>query len=131
VPIHFPVSAIKPFLRESLGCGCPDEVFQKVASEWIQADGIGYRRLSAGGRLLVYLVSAKPAGDLKARVLALLRQGRRERDGEGFNRLRLVVVGELSEQDAQSLRKRFADEAGGDERLHLHILSQAEVTRYQ
>lgn len=127
----FPVSAIKPFVRESLGCGCPDEVFQKVDSEWAEVDGVGYRRLSAGGRLLVYLVSAKPTGDLHTRVLALLRQGVRERDGKGFNRLRLVVVGELSEQAARSLQKHFADEVGGDERLHLHILSQAEVTRYQ
>lgn len=129
--IRFPISAIKPFVRQGLGCSCPDPVFEQVASEWIEVDGVGYCRLSAGGRLLVYLISAEAPGDLEARVMTLLRQGVRERDGEGFNRLRLVVVGELSGQDGDSLRKRFAEEAGSDERLHLHTLSQAEVRHYQ
>lgn len=129
--IRFPVSAIKPFVRQGLGCSCPDPVFEQVTSEWREADGIGFRRLSAGGRLLVYLVATEPPGDLEARVMALLRQGVRERNGEGFNRLRLVVVGELSGQDADSLRERFAEEAGSDERLHLHTLSKAQVEHYQ
>ena len=127
---HFPVSAIKPFVRQGLGCSCPDTVFEKVTSEWREADG-GYRRLSAGGRLLVYLVPVGPADGLEERVIGLLRQGVRERDAAGYNRLRLVVVGPLSVPRNDALFKRFKAIAGEDQWLHLHLLAEDEVRRYQ
>ncbi len=125
-----PIELIEPFVRESLGCGCPDSVFETLESGVCLNGGIRYQRLLAGDRLLVYLLQAEPDEELVDRVLQLLGRGREERDRSGYNRFRLVLLGSLPEQQALAIRRAFERCVGEDDRLHLHHLPQDELQNY-
>ena len=116
------------FIRDTLGCQCPVELFQELTDEveltagplfsaFSQADSslIPFldRVLSVGGRLLVVVTRSRE----KTPLLRLLAAGKAVRDSWGFNRLRVVVI--------------FPDEQPGsvniapyglDDRTHLHFL---------
>ena len=48
--------AVETFVRGTLGCGCPDEVFQQVEESALAApEAPAAWRIAIGGRLLVYL----------------------------------------------------------------------------
>lgn len=111
-------SDLERFVRETLGCGCPEEVFAEI-----EDSGAGDpRRIAVGGRLLVYLVSP-PHGALTPEQLeGYLVRGRQERDALGFNRFRLVIaVGERT-GDPAGLGRAFEHLRAGDDRLHLHLV---------
>jgi hypothetical protein len=99
---------IERFIRNVLGCQCPDAVF---------------RRISAGDRLLI-LVLHSDDSDLMHRMLGgLLREGRRLRESRGFNRFRLVIATTCAGFMEPSLMKDFERLEGMDERLHLHVIA--------
>lgn len=50
------------------------------------------------------------------------------RDGEGFNRYRLVLVGVTDEMERRRLESLSATL---DERLHLHLLNEDQLRNYQ
>ena len=54
------MNPIEHFVRATLGCQCPDEVFRSIAIDQLRtADGaIGYTRLLVGNRLLIYVLDA-------------------------------------------------------------------------
>ena len=51
--------AIAAFARDTLGCGCPAEVFAQIQESRLDLPGLPDpgRRFAIGGRLLVYLVA--------------------------------------------------------------------------
>lgn len=118
--------AIVRFVRESLGCGCPDEVFESL--RWgIVDDGSDHPRrfrVDVGGRLLVEVIRGEKLKPEK--VMALSDEGRMLRDEGGYNRFRLVIVGE---EDA-ALRTAFEQAAAGDEKLHLHQGNGEDFSRF-
>jgi hypothetical protein len=116
------------FVRDTLGCGCPDEVLSKIEHQpGLDGPTCSYDRLDVGGRLLVLIVEDPLAGTVRESVLALFKLGLEERDRLGFNRLRLVLAGtELgaikSEADAA-----FTTCDLPDDRVHLHIVSRSHL----
>jgi len=115
-------AAIVRFVRETLGCGCPDEVFEQTSDS-----GPGeLRRIALGGRLLVYLIRPTEAGLTADRLGDYLSRGRGERDALGFNRVRLVIADEAA-TEREDLQAAFEDLRAGDERLHLHIVPAAAL----
>jgi hypothetical protein len=109
------------FVRDTLGCGCPDEVLAAIRCEVIPGSPVKRRRLDVGGRLLVWVVdeARSPIGEM---VAACLRAGVEERDRLGFNRFRLVVAG--SDPQLEELaRAAFDARRPVDDRVHLHLLS--------
>jgi hypothetical protein len=110
-------------VRDTFGCRCPPEVFQEVDTRpGADLGGIPARwRIAVGGRLLVYVVDADGALDLTERLIEALRQGRAERDHSGFNRLRVVVVGDATAALEDSLERARATVPEDDDRMHLHL----------
>ncbi|WP_428635103.1 hypothetical protein [Sedimenticola sp.] len=124
--IDLPFSAVEPFVRECLGCGCPASVFDDIESDIKVLSGIRYQRLLAGQRLLVYLLR-----DVTPEQLICLQQaGLAERDTAGYNRLRIVLVGEPDGALYRQLREQFEQNASGDEKVHLHFVSSKTLAGY-
>jgi hypothetical protein len=122
--------AIEEFVREALGCTCPDEVFRSVR---ICHPGAAFAGLSPGylveigGRLLVLVIETDHWEALSPPLEILVAQGRRLRDAGGFNRFRLVIATPEVTTARAVLARRFTALPDRDERLHLHVLSPADL----
>ncbi len=115
------------FIRDTLGCKCPPELFQDLADEVELSDGPIYgafsltdksllplmdRAFSVGGRLLVVMTRSFE----RETILRFLEAGRDVRDDMGFNRFRLVVMTPTNVQIAgDAILAHF------DDRVHLHF----------
>ena len=122
---------LERFVRQTLGCGCPAEVFAQVdeaPSEHSLAAG-AERRLAIGGRLLVYLLEAEDEAAAAAKLRLWVAAGLAERDAAGMNRLRLaLVLRNPTPEAAETLERSFqAIAAEADDRLHLHVLDTASA----
>lgn len=110
------------FARGTLGCACPDAVFQDVRREpgGVLA-GLPLRcRIGIGGRLLLVVVDAAQPG-LAAAMGDLYRAAREARDEGGFRRVRVVLLmGEGEPMAGGDLEQAFAAAAAGDPAAHLH-----------
>jgi hypothetical protein len=118
-------TAIERFVRDTLGCQCPDEVFRRVevAPLPVPAGGATGRRLVVGDRLLIHIVVAPDRADEPGWIERAALAGRDERDRLAYNRYRLVVASTAETADRTSLEQRFAGALAGDERAHLHVLA--------
>jgi hypothetical protein len=122
-----PSTAIARFVRDTLGCRCPDEVLRSISVAIDQNDGhCRFVRLVVGSRLLVYIcrTAENCAPATAARVLA--HRGRTDRDAHGYNRFRLV----LAPDDRSMFRAAedaFAGAMEGDDRMFLHALSPHDL----
>jgi len=47
---------IKRFVQETLGCSCPEEVFNKIDYQK-ESDDISGRRINVGDRLFIYIIT--------------------------------------------------------------------------
>jgi hypothetical protein len=122
---------LERFVRETLGCTCPDEVFEQVeiGEGSPLPDGGRVRRIAIGGRLLIYLVDGVPVDAVDRDIRGWTLSGRIDRDGAGMNRFRLVIgLDGLSGSDADRIKGAFAaacDE--GDDRMHLHLVEPDSI----
>ncbi len=112
------------FVRDTLGCSCPEAVFEHVTRrgpETLEGGGT-LDVLTVGERLLIYLWSGAGSAAMSGQVPALVRTGRAERDRRGLNRLRVV----LAVADPQCVRALAEAVWQGclerDERTHLHVV---------
>jgi len=119
------------FVRETLGCGCGEEVFRQLETsrDLRVADVPVAWRIDVGQRLLVYVLEVSDASDLEPRLGTLVRVGRAERDAGGFNRLRLVVSTEDPAGISDQAQRIVERSGAADERVHLHVLPRAAVPR--
>ena len=117
------------FVRETLGCGCGEEVFRQLeTSRDLRVAGVPVAwRIDVGHRLLVYVLEVSDVSDLEPRLGTLVRFGRAERDARGFNRLRLVVSTENPAGLSDQARRIVERSGAADERVHLHVLPRAAV----
>ncbi len=113
------------FIRKTLGCQCPHEVFKHIDIARTPERDIKLR-INVGGRLLIYVAEIEAPGSLDAILEKLVRAGREERDSSGLNRFRLVVAAEDSESIKGSLLEKFDALRQGDEKAHLHLLEKTD-----
>ena len=116
-------SDLQRFVRGTLGCKCPDDVFQSVAIECRE----DHTRLMIGNRLLIYVMETTaepPAGNTVSR---LVEQGLADRNSQRLNRFRLVVACPQPSADFASATAAFAAVAGDDDRAHLHVISADQL----
>ena len=121
-----PDPALIRFVRDVLGCGCPDEVLQSITvgrGRWVPAIEAEITRLDVGGRLLVYVVEPAGAEPLTTVVSGAVAAGLADRERHGFNRFRLVLA--TGDPAAIKAAAREAFEACNlpDERVHLHVVA--------
>jgi len=123
-------SALAGFVRDVLGCGCPEEVLRSITvdrSRLILGLDAEVARLDVGGRLLVYVVPAPASRKLRSVVAAAVEAGIAERDRRSFNRFRLVLACADPSAIEQPARDAFEACRRPDDRVHLHVVSSAEL----
>jgi hypothetical protein len=115
---------IERFVRETLGCGCPDEVFQSIElMDSSMANGtVSFTRLVIGQRLLIDVFRPASATAMESAVQALAAQGCAERNARGYNRYRLVIVVTEPSCPMDAAIAAFSLAVGADDRAHLHLL---------
>lgn len=122
---------IKSFVQQTLGCRCPDSVFEHVEIERnIQTDnGIFlHSRVNIGNRLLIYVVEQK-GSSLKLEELSnIIHEGTHERYKYDFNRFRLVLVFKGSEELRQTVKNMFDSLPDKDDKTHLNIIDKKDLT---
>lgn len=120
---------IERFVRGTLGCGCPDEVFRTVSLSRLPAvpGRPAVLQLLIGSRLLIHVAAAPAEPSAAGWLEQLAANGRAARDRHGYNRFRLVVVGVVTTAPAAELEARFARALARDERAHLHLLDAAQL----
>jgi hypothetical protein len=127
--LKYPVTR---FVREVIGCNCPDEVFRHIE---IQCGSSAIRACSADselrveGRLLI-VVTSEPIAKLSTCLAQVFADGIRPRDERKLNHFRLVVQAENPAQEREKILRGFEALAEKDERTHLHVLGRAEVPNF-
>lgn len=118
-------AAFERFARETLGCRCEPEVFSRVEDCPAPVPDLPEirRRIAVGGRLLIYVAEVQDGTLAAARMHDWVGAGIAERDGRGFNRLRLVVtLNEPTPDSVAAMEDAFARLPGLDDRVHLHVV---------
>ncbi|HPJ35817.1 MAG TPA: hypothetical protein PK358_13350 [Spirochaetota bacterium] len=118
---------VKRFAVDVLGCGCEDSVFKSIEKNrsFRLPSGITLPlRILIGNRLLIYIADSETVSpaDLKS----VVRDGLRERDSSGYNRLRVVIRSEEPDTVSDKYIKTFNEIAERDEKTHVHVLSRSE-----
>jgi len=123
---------VKAFVRQTLGCMCPDEVFEYIDCQHnVKLDGdlLLNSKINVGNRLLIYVIEANDPDFIKNSLSALILLGKNERDNKGFNRFRLVIVTDKMGEIKQIAHRIFESSEHKDERVHLHVVSRDEIPR--
>jgi hypothetical protein len=123
-------SALAGFVRDVLGCGCPEEVLRSITVDrgrFVPGLDLEVARLDVGGRLLVYVLPASPSPPLGELVAVAVAAGTSERDQRHFNRFRLVIAIDDPADLEETARSAFAGCHRPDDRVHLHVVSSAEL----
>jgi hypothetical protein len=114
---------IKHLVQEVLGCSCPEEVFNKIDYQRKRAP-FPERKVTVGGRLLIYFIDMDRESNIQEDVESALWRGVEERDKEGLNRFRLVLVASRPEKIYSQAEHVFNDAEYTDEKTHLHVVSK-------
>ena len=116
------------FVRHTLGCKCPDEVFEQI--EYQDGETLGNtsgRRITMGGRLLVYVWETNDPSLMRSHLPAVLSRGRRERDRRGLNRFRAVIATDDVDSIEPVAQQLFHDLMDKDDRVYLHVIHADDV----
>lgn len=119
-------SRVKFFVRHTLGCSCPDCVFETIDCV-SDGDGLWNTKITVGNRLLVYLVRIGANSSINLIINAALEHGVRERDRNGLNRFRLVLVTLHRDEMSGHAEDAFDGSRYADERTHLHVVHPDDV----
>jgi hypothetical protein len=120
---------IKRFVQETLGCSCPEEVFNKIDYQK-ESNGVSGSQINVGDRLLIYIITAGRESNIQGVINSALERGIVERDKKGFNRFRLVLVASSPDDVRSSAERAFDSSAYTDEKTHLHIVNESDVESF-
>ena len=119
-------AAVKEFVVNVLGCGCPEEVFLDIELNKTP-DPVGaiplVFEIRVGGRLFILGVTDRNILSSDDALAALVAVATKIRDNMKFNRFRLVVISDDTDCEA-ILLPRFAQLPGLDDRIHLHVVKK-------
>ena len=120
---------IKVFVRQTLGCDCPEKVFEHIDCQHdikLNNDISLSYKINIGNRLLIYIIEANDSNFVKSNLSTLVYVGKNERDKKGFNRFRLVIVSDKTNEIKQVAHNMFEVLEDKDEKVHLHIFNKNE-----
>lgn len=122
-------SALEHFVRGTLGCKCPDEVFESIAVDRAPASAgaLAHARLVVGNRLLIYVLAVEPGRRTTSVVSNLTRAGVAERKARGLNRFRIVVASTRPTQLLEDAKTGFDNAGGRDDHTYLHVIAIDQV----
>jgi hypothetical protein len=108
------------FVRETLGCACPSEVFDHYQVQLLESGHKPFVQMIMGDRLLVRIANVSSLHSLEEEIWDMLSEGLEERERRGLNRFRLVMV-ETPQSRVKGNFTELAEKAGP--RVHLHVIS--------
>ena len=119
---------IKKFVKETLGCGCPEEVFQHIDCQYdLQVEDVPLKaRINVGNRLLIYVTEVSNTETIAGLLAQIIDTGKKERDQRGFNRFRLVLAAEKIDEIKPAAERLFND-IENDDKVHLHVIPKADI----
>lgn len=122
---------IKVFVKETLGCECPENVFEYIDSQLnvaLNNDILLNSKINVGNRLLIYVIEINDTNSIKGNLSTLISIGKRERDRGGFNRFRLAVITDKTNEIQQIAHMIFKNLEDKDEKVHLHIIDRNQLS---
>lgn len=125
--------AIKYFVKHSLGCTCPDTVFDEVDVEeknQLAGKRINYVRILVGSRLLIYVLKDIRVSTLQSVIPLAIHAGKEERDAMKYNRFRLVLDQEHDVDLVKTAHSVFENIPEKDERIHIHIITGYNTDKF-
>jgi hypothetical protein len=125
--------AIKIFARDTLGCGCPDEVFDVIECRsgfMLKGNILLRNRLNIGNRLLIYIIDKAAPDFLENNMVTILHNGVNERDRMRFNRFRLVIAADNPHQ-IQEMADDLFNTVAHDEKTHVHYISMKDIPDFE
>lgn len=123
-------AALRRFVRDTLGCRCPDAVLREIdyrRGAVLASGRILTGRVAVGGRLLIYISEVGDPLGAEPVVEDLLANGRAERERGGYQRFRLVLAANDRVATRALAEPLFARCAAGDDRLHLHVVLPVDL----
>ena len=123
---------IKQFARQSLGCECPDEVFDNIEVRPGDAEALlpHARSITIGGRLLIHIYGTSDPALVEAHLPEIIAAGADERDRRGLNRFRAVIASDDIEAVDSAARRVFGQLRGLDDNIHLHVVRREDVADF-
>jgi hypothetical protein len=120
---------LKVFVKNTLGCGCPEKVFEKidVSKRPMVADEKGITRIVVGDTLLIYIIRPESPGDFVDSVESIGLAGKTDRDTSNYNRFRLVLSSFDDNAQQEKVAGRFSKLFNADEKMHIHFVNQELV----
>jgi len=117
---------LKVFVKNTLGCGCPEEVFEKIdVSELLTEEyDKEITRIVVGDTLLIYIIGSELSENYVGSVESIALAGKNDRDANNYNRFRLVVSGFEDEVQQEKLSDSFLKSFDVDEKMHIHFVKQ-------
>jgi hypothetical protein len=118
---------IKSFVKDDLGCKCPDEVFNQIKFQKnvkISIDLEVDRIINIGDKLLIFLFYNKDMEYAKKNLETIIDCGKSWRDDEELNRFRLVFISNTPKKLKQKISSKFEKFIGKDKKIHLHIINK-------
>lgn len=122
---------IKTFVRETLGCECPENVFDYIDSQHsieLNSEILLSDKINIGNRLLIYTVDVNDVKFIENNLIELISIGRKERDMKGFNRFRLAIITDKMDEIRQIAHMTFKKSKDKDKKIHLHLINRNEMT---
>jgi hypothetical protein len=116
-------SDLQRFVRGTLGCKCPDDVFQSVAIDYHE----DHTRLVIGNRLLIYVTQVETEPLPGKAVSRLVERGLADRNSQRLNRLRLVIAHTQPPLDHADAKAAFNEVVGDDDRAYLHFIATEQL----
>ena len=122
-------ASVEHFVRGTLGCGCPDEVFQHLVVSRLPpiAGRPPIVQLQVGSRLLIHVAAPPDGATASDWIEQLAANGRAARVRHGYNRFRLVIASPAPLASVREIEERFARVIVGDEKAHLHFVSRDQL----
>jgi hypothetical protein len=117
---------ISEFARKVLGCNCPEDVFKYIDCRTdvnIHNDLLLDYEINIGNRLLIFAAEIHKADSLKYILTKLVKAGINKRDKMKFNRFRLVLLTDTTNDIAGQASGIF-DSLGTDDKVHLHVINK-------
>ena len=118
--------AIKEFVRKTLGCDCPEEVFKYIdyrTAVDIDENILLDYEINIGNRLLIFVAGIDEVDSLRPVLSKLVQAGATKRDQKKFNRFRLVLLTARANdvvEEALGIFNSFVI----DEKVHLHVIDK-------
>jgi hypothetical protein len=109
---------VRDFAQNDLGCGCPEHVFEQVRILRGEASpGKTDLSIVIGERLLIMVVDLKEIAPFEYEMPRIVLSGVTYRDSIGLNRFRLVISGDVTEEQEERIQREIDKY---DENVHVH-----------